>query len=326
VYCDFDADPELTKTYGLISNGTLIPMASDGNCQGKGFDGKARYADAENWGDHGNCNAAWKNRTGVSASCVIATADDLSHLEDLLVDDSSDLTPNDNIDSTPDFLNVGAIENYVAKINSPYADLENVSLSEKNELCFKTYQKNPFWVEANTPNTYAAQGYYKVHYHVKDRAGNPECTPVKRTVIVTDSLPPVITLHLKNSNTRYNSQKTNIYPKLIAQGSRDATSKENNPAARTQTEYLNNAATNINYAARPGWNPNIKQQHDDVIDMYPSMKNPKYDSTFPHNTNYMAQASSSNGLSIAAVVFAASGVAFIAFAAVSKRQATTIDV
>lgn len=313
VYCDFGDTPADAKTYGLITNGTDISMANNGNCQARGFDGKARSSLAENWGGS-DCDTEWGTRSGVSDSCVIGTADELDRLETLLVDDSSDLTP-------ADFADVAAIEEYVAKINSSYADLQ--AESTKNELCFKKHQANPFWTDSNTPNTYAAQGYYKVHYHVKDRAGNPECTPVKRTVIVTDSLPPVITLHLKNSNSRYNSQDSNPYPKLIARGSHDASSKQTNPAARSKQEYLDNAAL-ADYTAHPGWNPNIKDQHDDVIKNGQTI--PMYNSEFPHDTSYMAQASSSNGLAIAAVVFAASGVAFIAFAAVSKRQAATIDV
>jgi hypothetical protein len=44
----------------------------------------------------------------------------------------------------------------------------------------------------------AEQGKYVISYHVKDAAGNKECKAPFRTVVVRDSLPPVITLHLKN--------------------------------------------------------------------------------------------------------------------------------
>merc|ERR1712072_878648 len=45
----------------------------------------------------------------------------------------------------------------------------------------------------------AEAGKYIIHYHVSDSAGNPECEggSPSRTVIVRDTLPPVITLHLK---------------------------------------------------------------------------------------------------------------------------------
>merc|ERR1711981_1544122 len=42
--------------------------------------------------------------------------------------------------------------------------------------------------------TEAQKGRYVVSYHVKDRAGNPECETKYRTVIVQDTLPPMITL------------------------------------------------------------------------------------------------------------------------------------
>jgi len=44
----------------------------------------------------------------------------------------------------------------------------------------------------------AEQGKYVISYHVKDASGNKECKTGYRTVVVRDSLPPVITLHLQN--------------------------------------------------------------------------------------------------------------------------------
>jgi len=45
--------------------------------------------------------------------------------------------------------------------------------------------------------TRAESGKYVIFYHVTDKAMNAECTTHKRTVIVKDTLPPVITLHLQ---------------------------------------------------------------------------------------------------------------------------------
>jgi hypothetical protein len=45
--------------------------------------------------------------------------------------------------------------------------------------------------------TRAEAGKYVIFYHVSDKAGNKECKTKKRTVIVKDSLPPVITLHMR---------------------------------------------------------------------------------------------------------------------------------
>ena len=44
--------------------------------------------------------------------------------------------------------------------------------------------------------TRAEAGKYVIEYHVKDASQNKECTTPKRTVIVRDTLPPVISLHL----------------------------------------------------------------------------------------------------------------------------------
>ena len=44
--------------------------------------------------------------------------------------------------------------------------------------------------------TRAEAGKYVIEYHVKDASQNSECSTPKRTVIVRDTLPPVISLHL----------------------------------------------------------------------------------------------------------------------------------
>jgi hypothetical protein len=43
----------------------------------------------------------------------------------------------------------------------------------------------------------AEAGKYVIDFHVQDKAGNKECNIKSRTVIVKDTLPPVISLHLK---------------------------------------------------------------------------------------------------------------------------------
>jgi hypothetical protein len=43
----------------------------------------------------------------------------------------------------------------------------------------------------------AEAGKYVIDFHVQDKAGNKECKTPSRTVIVKDTLPPVISLHLK---------------------------------------------------------------------------------------------------------------------------------
>jgi len=315
VYCVFDGTDDGAKTYGIINDGTEQQMSSEGNCQAEGFDGKVRYKNAEAWGET-TCGDYWNSVNDINDDkdpCKIEDANQLTQLQEILQDETA------YHNATGHNLMVEYLDN----LNSAHDVLESISTTY--ELCFIEHQPNPFWANDNTPDTYAAQGFYKIHYHVKDRAGNPECAPAIRTVIVTDSLPPVITLHLKNSNSRYHPNGEEK-PRLIARGSHTDEDQNNNPAARSETEYLNpDEDQAAHFADRPGWNPNLRVDHDDVQLTEPS-SDPKYDSTFPHSTSYMAQVASSSGLTIAAVVFAASGVAFIAFAAVSKRQAATIDV
>jgi len=45
--------------------------------------------------------------------------------------------------------------------------------------------------------TVAETGKYVISYHVSDWAGNTECTPKQRTVVVRDTMPPVIQLYVK---------------------------------------------------------------------------------------------------------------------------------
>jgi hypothetical protein len=45
---------------------------------------------------------------------------------------------------------------------------------------------------------HAEEGKYVIDFHVQDAAGNHECVTKSRTVVVRDTLPPVITLHLHN--------------------------------------------------------------------------------------------------------------------------------
>jgi len=50
--------------------------------------------------------------------------------------------------------------------------------------------------------TRAEQGKYIIYYHVQDSSGNHECQPTpSRTVVVKDTLPPVITLHLAKAGS-----------------------------------------------------------------------------------------------------------------------------
>merc|ERR1711964_685862 len=68
------------------------------------------------------------------------------------------------------------------------------SNTETSVTHFNTMDKATW--EAKTHR--AEAGKYVIEYHVQDAAGNKECSTPHRTVIVRDTLPPVISLHLNN--------------------------------------------------------------------------------------------------------------------------------
>jgi len=53
-------------------------------------------------------------------------------------------------------------------------------------------------VDATSTIGHAEAGKFVIRYLVTDNAGNVQCTAPKRTVVVQDTLPPVISLHLNN--------------------------------------------------------------------------------------------------------------------------------
>ena len=56
------------------------------------------------------------------------------------------------------------------------------------------------WVaDEGDQTSHAYAGKYVIEYHVKDRAQNAECAIIRRTVIVKDLIPQVITSHLRNA-------------------------------------------------------------------------------------------------------------------------------
>ena len=87
----------------------------------------------------------------------------------------------------------------------------------------------------------AEAGKYVINYHVEDSSGNPECASPSRTVIVRDTLPPVITLHLRNKlihmsdasqtglGTQANPAGTNENPQLKA---------DYTPTTTTQNSFM----------------------------------------------------------------------------------------
>jgi hypothetical protein len=66
-------------------------------------------------------------------------------------------------------------------------------------LCSPNDEKYNLAHKRVTPVIHSHPGKYLVTYHVSDRDGNKECSAPVRTVTVVDTLPPVISLHLKGN-------------------------------------------------------------------------------------------------------------------------------
>jgi hypothetical protein len=99
--------------------------------------------------------------------------------------------------------------------------------------------------------TNAEPGVFVIAYHAKDRSNNKECIAAKRTVVVKDTLPPVIVVHLtKGGVTRKvgggaDHKRSGAYKKGIGAQSNPAYRRPNNPflyslmAESSQTSSVN---------------------------------------------------------------------------------------
>jgi len=67
------------------------------------------------------------------------------------------------------------------------------------QIKYKELPKLQAFTRGHQLITRAEQGEYHIHYTAIDRAGNKQCKQRVRTVVVKDTLPPVITLHLKKT-------------------------------------------------------------------------------------------------------------------------------
>jgi len=67
----------------------------------------------------------------------------------------------------------------------------------KTSLCGPNDEKYNLAHARVAPNVHSHPGKYLVTYHVSDRDGNKECKAPMRVVVVKDTLPPVIKLHLR---------------------------------------------------------------------------------------------------------------------------------
>jgi len=116
------------------------------------------------------------------------------------------------------------------------------NMNQKNWPAFNPTQK--YQDAKHDEITRKENGKYVIAYRVKDCAGNSQKKVIKRTVTVKDTLPPVITLTLKNKLI-HTSQGTQRTPKNY------------------QKVYLNPAGLKFNKARKIG-NPNIAMMAEAV--------------------------------------------------------------
>ena len=157
------------------------------------------------------------------------------------------------------------------------------------------------WDTAQLPShnsiTHAEVGKYVISYHATDNVGNTECETKFRTVIVRDTLPPVISLHLK--------------AKVNADTITDA--------ARKGKAYKNGLSL-IHMGPDGSVDANFHSSHA-------SIANRKYNSKAKANNpnNYMAeQTTTANSWFVLAAASAIAGLALVAFS--RKQQPVTVEV
>jgi len=160
------------------------------------------------------------------------------------------------------------------------------------------------WDTANLPSdstiTHAEVGKYIISYHATDNVGNIECEPKFRTVIVRDTLPPVISLHLK--------AKTNA--------------ETVNDAARKGKAYQADGYSLIHMGPSNG-----QHQGKDYHRSHASIANPKYNTMAKTNNpnRFMAeQTATTNAWFVLAAASAVAGLALVAFS--RKQQPVAVEV
>jgi len=149
-------------------------------------------------------------------------------------------------------------------------------------------------------------GVWKIEYSASDVAGNPECTTLRRTVVVKDTLPPVIVLKLKRSWTNGAATEDKIIHVsaggISHEDSRDFSVGGTNPDK-----------THSNPAADSTVNPNLPTDTD------------KYALGVP--TSLMAEeaTTSTSGWIIGAAASAVTGLALLGYSA-KKTTVTHVPV
>jgi hypothetical protein len=171
-------------------------------------------------------------------------------------------------------------------------------------------------ITSNTAITGSEQGSYVINFHVEDKAGNSETAQKKRTVIVKDTLPPVITLKM--------------HKKLIHVGSSNQYGiGHGHQYSFTHSDGYHHAGDMKNPA---GYSIGSNKQSG-YPDMYKTFGNPNLKTDF-HSSHsvyraashgFMAESTATNGWIIGAVASAVAGVALLGMSA-RKSSVTSVPV
>lgn len=172
-------------------------------------------------------------------------------------------------------------------------------------------------LNGHTPTDAAVQGFYKINFNVEDKAGNRNAPVPTRTVVVKDTLPPVITLKLKDKLLHVS--KRNHYG-IGAAGQPFENTKYHNGDMKNPAGYYvgENAEGNPPIYAQFG-NPHMSEHGDSKFRVDAA----GHDVYRAADHAYMAESTATNGWIIAA---AASAVAGVALLGMSQRRSMVTSV
>jgi len=212
----------------------------------------------------------------------------------------------------PNLKNVGNLDQFICYQN----DYNSLSQQQQGS------DDRKYNVKGLHENKASAQvGKYVIQYHVQDKAGN-NAIARKRTVIVKDTLPPVITLHLKNKLV------TNVKPfPAVGIDHKRLGGFEEKQYPNTRKSWKPTASgTGISTENNVGYksekflqrrNPAAYKEGDAKYGIYgKGFGNP--------NMALMAEAASTNGWMIGAIASAVAGVALLGYS--SRKSATSVPV
>jgi len=291
VYCDFaDSSGGEGHQHAMTTNRTYVP------CLGCA---EVEVEDADDLGDCKQLGLQWKRAYNTDLIAPVLTA-----IETGVSPFPSDPTSSESRDLRG--LDGGLKTNRYLCYHEPLeADNEDAALntntSSLRPLLDRCFPET--WGSSRTPTWLAAPGDFRVTYTVTDSHGNTQCPGTNiREVKVVDTMPPVITLHLKHRDL----DDPNIAEVIHTSG---------NPS--TDKSKIDETLAN---PARSSDNPYLENADDHYSEVANSFKTNSL-----HNAMFLAeQPVSFNSWIVAAVGVAASGFAFIVYS--RRTAASVIDV